>query len=176
MGNFITKLKSEAKVKEIHHGAVILAIGGEEDKPTEYLYGEDEKVMTLLELEKQIAKREEKVISCDSVVIIQCVGSRQKDRNYCSRICCSQAVKNALKLKELNPQIDVYILFRDMRTYGFREDYYREASNRGIKFIRYEPDDKPQVEAFDKDGKRILRVTVTDNILGERLALSLIHI
>ncbi len=103
--------------------------------------------------------------------MIQCVGCRQEDRNYCSRICCGTAVKNALKLKELNPQMAVYILFRDMRTYGFREDYYREAADKDIKFIRYEPDDKPRVEEAREGGKDILRVTVPDYVLGQRLEI-----
>ena len=80
-------------------------------------------------------------------------------------------MKNSLKLKELNPEMDIYILFRDMRTYGFREDYYREASERDVRFIRYEPDDKPVVEAVDEDGRRVLRVAVTDPILGQKIAI-----
>ena len=88
--------------------------------------------MTQLELEEQIAAGDESgPASAESVVMIQCVGCRNEDRNYCARVCCSQAVKNALKLKELNPEMDIYVLFRDMRTYGFREDYYREASEQG---------------------------------------------
>jgi len=171
VGNFVTKVKSEGRVKEIKHGAAIIAIGADEYKPTEYLYGEDDRVMTQLELEEQIIKGEERLINSQSLVMIQCVGCRQEDRNYCARICCSQSIKNALKLKEINPKMDVYILFRDMRTYGFKEDYYREASNKDVKFIRYEPHDKPQVEAFDEDGRRVLRVTVTDSILGKKLAI-----
>jgi len=103
--------------------------------------------------------------------MIQCVGCRNEDRNYCSRVCCSQAIKNALKLKEINPEMRIYILFRDMRTYGLREDYYREASEKDVRFIRYEPEDKPQVEAVEEGGKSILRVTVPDPILGQRLEL-----
>jgi len=105
------------------------------------------------------------------VVMIQCVGCRNEDRNYCSRICCSQSVKNALKLKEINPQMDITILFRDMRTYGFKEDYYREASERDVKFIRYEPEDKPRVEAVEEDGRLVIRVTATDEILGKKLQI-----
>jgi heterodisulfide reductase subunit A len=127
--------------------------------------------LTQLELEEQITKGEERLINSQSLVMIQCVGCRQEDRNYCARVCCDQAIKNALKLKEINPQMDIYILFRDMRTYGFKEDYYREASNRDVKFIRYEPDDKPQVEAVEEDGRRVLRVTMTDPVLGKRLAI-----
>jgi len=171
VGNFITKVKSGGRVKEIKHGITIIATGAEEYKPTEYLYGKDDRVFTLLELEEQIAKGEEKVTGSQSLVMIQCVGCRQEDRNYCSRVCCNNAITCALKLKEINPQMDIYILYRDMRTYGFAEDYYREAANREVKFIRYEPDDKPQVEAVEEGGQRILRVTVTDPILGKKIAI-----
>jgi heterodisulfide reductase subunit A len=171
VGNFITRIKAGKMTKEIKHGITIIATGAEEYKPTEYLYGQDNRVMTQIELGEKIAKEEPVVIDAQSVVMIQCVGCRQKDRNYCSRVCCSHSIKNALKLKEKNPKMDIYIIFRDMRTYGFREDYYREAANREVKFIRYEPDDKPQVEAVEKGGKRILRITVTDPILGKKLVL-----
>ena len=103
--------------------------------------------------------------------MIQCVGCRQEDRNYCARVCCSRAIKNALKLKAMNPEMDIYVLFRDMRTYGFNEDYYREAADKDVKFIRYEPEDKPQVEAVEEGGRSVLRVTVTDPVLGKRLAI-----
>jgi heterodisulfide reductase subunit A len=171
VGNFITTVRSEGKVKEIRHGAAILATGADEYKPTEYLYGKDDRVLTQLELEEQITKGDERLINSRSLVMIQCVGCRQEDRNYCARICCSQAIKNALKLKEINPEMDITILFRDMRTYGFREDYYREAADREVTFIRWEPDDKPQVESATEEGKPILRVTVPDPILGQRLVL-----
>jgi len=171
VGNFVTKVTSEGRGKEIHHGITIIATGAEEYKPTEYLYGEDDRVLTLLELEEQIAKGEKRVIDAENLVMIQCVGCRNEDRNYCSRVCCDQAIKNALKLKEINPQMDIYILFRDMRTYGFKEDYYREASDKDVKFIRYEPDDRPQVEALEEEGRPVLRVTVTDPILGQKLAI-----
>jgi heterodisulfide reductase subunit A len=171
VGNFITRVMYGGGVKDIHHGITIIATGAEEYKPTEYLYGKDDRVFTLLELEEQIAKGEARVINSQSLVMIQCVGCRQEDRNYCSRVCCSQAIKNALKLKEINPEMDIYILYQDMRTYGFQEDYYREAANREVKFIRYEPDDKPEVEAVEQGGQRILRVTVTDSILGKKIAI-----
>ena len=171
VGNFITTVETEGRVKEIKHGASIIAIGADEYKPTEYLYGEDDRVVTHLELEEQIAKGIDTVINAESLVMIQCVGCRNEDRNYCSRVCCSQAIKNALKLKEINPEMRIYILFRDMRTYGLREDYYREASEKDVRFIRYEPDDKPQVEVVEEGGKSILRVTVPDPILGQRLEL-----
>ena len=172
VGNFVTTVKSERGVTEIKHGAAVIAIGADVYTPTEYLYGEDDRVMTHLELEEQIAQGDEKVINAQSLVMIQCVGCRNEDRNYCSRICCSQSVKNALKLKEINPQMDITILFRDMRTYGFKEDYYREASEKDVKFIRYEPQDTPQVEAGQaEDGRPVLKVTATDSILGKKLEL-----
>ena len=171
VGNFVTKVKSDRGVTEIKHGAAVIAIGADEYKPTEYLYGKDDRVMTNLELEEQIAQGEERVMNAQSLVMIQCVGCRNEDRNYCARICCSNSVKNALKLKEINPRMDIYILFRDMRTYGFSEDYYRDASNKDVKFIRYEPQDKPQVEAVEEEGRRMLRVTATDYILGKKLAI-----
>jgi len=171
VGNFVTKVKSDRGVTEIKHGAAVIAIGADEYKPTEYLYGEDHRVMTNLELEGQIAKGGEEVINAKSLVMIQCVGCRNEDRNYCARICCSQSVKNALKLKEINPTMDIYILFRDMRTYGFKEDYYREAADKDVKFIRYEPQDKPEVKAVKEGGKSVLRVTATDYVLGKKIEI-----
>ncbi len=171
VGNFLTRAKSGGRIIEIKHGATVIATGADEYKPTEYLYGTDDRVMTQLELEEQIAGREEKVMNSQTLVMIQCVGCRQEDRNYCARICCSHSIKNALKLKEINPGMDIYILFRDMRTYGFREDYYREAANKDVRFIRYEPTEKPQVESVEENGRRVLRVTVTDPILGTELGI-----
>ncbi|MBW1998194.1 MAG: CoB--CoM heterodisulfide reductase iron-sulfur subunit A family protein [Deltaproteobacteria bacterium] len=171
VGNFLTRVKSERGIAEIRHGAVVIATGAEEYGPREYLYGEDERVMTLLELEERIAGGDERVIKARSVAMIQCVGCRNEENNYCSRVCCSQAVKNALKLKEMNPGVDIYVLYRDMRTYGFREDYYREASEKDVKFIRYEPDDKPGVDTVEQGGRSILRLTVHDQGLGRRFAI-----
>ncbi len=167
VGNFQTTVLSEGRTKEIKHGAVILATGAEEYRPTEYLYGEHDRVLTQLELEEQITQGEEWLGEAESLVMIQCVGCRQEDRNYCARICCNQAIKNALKLKETRPERDIYVLFRDIRTYGFAEDSYREAANKGVRFIRFEPQDKPQVEAVGEG----LTVTVSDPIMGKRLAI-----
>jgi heterodisulfide reductase subunit A len=172
VGNFVTKVKSDRGVTEIKHGATVIAIGADLYKPTEYLYGQDDRVITHLELEERINKGEEKTINAQSIVMIQCVGCRNEDRNYCSRICCSESIKNALKLKEINPNVDIYILFRDIRTYGFKEDYYREASDNNIKFIRYEPEDSPQVEAGrSDDGRAVLKITLPDYILGKKLTI-----
>jgi heterodisulfide reductase subunit A2 len=174
VGNFVTAVKSDRGVTEIKHGAVIIAIGVDVYTPTEYLYGEDDRVMTHLELEEKIVNRDEKVINAQALVMIQCVGCRNEDRNYCSRICCSESVKNALLLKERNPKMDIYILFRDVRTYGFKEDYYREAADKDVKFIRYEPQDPPQVEPgeSEEDGRPVLKVTATDYILDAKVEIN----
>jgi heterodisulfide reductase subunit A len=142
VGNFKTTLNHDGEKKEIGHGIVIVATGAVEYKPTEYLYGEDERVLTQRELEERLAKGE---FNAKTVVMIQCVGSRNEERPNCSRICCVQAVKNALKIKELSPETDVYVLYKDVRTYGFNEDYYREVASKGVLFIRYDDENKPTV-------------------------------
>jgi heterodisulfide reductase subunit A len=172
VGSFVTTVESEGQVKTIKHGAVILATGADEHRPNEYFYGEDDRVWTQLELEERIAGEDEKVAEAGSLVMIQCVGCRQEGRDYCARVCCSQAVKNALALKKRKPEMDVYVLYRDMRTYGFKEDYYLEAADQGVRFVHWEPDGKPEVEpAKDEEGKPVLRVSVPDAVLGQRLAI-----
>jgi len=173
IGNFTTGLMIERKryIQEIKHGVTIIATGGKEYVPTEYLYGADPRVLTQLELEEEIIKGNPDIIHCSNLVMIQCVGSRNEERPYCSRVCCSQAVKNALKLKELNPQMNVFILCRDVRTYSFKEDYYQEARNRGIVFIHYEEEKPPKVEALRRAGEYVLSVRVADPILGEDLVI-----
>ena len=171
VGNFVTHIKSDRGTSEIKHGAAVVAVGADVYRPTEYLYGEDGRVMTQLELEERVASRDETVLNAQTLVMIQCVGCRNEDRNYCSRICCGNAVKQALKLKEINPKMEICILFRDMRTYGFSEDYYREASEKDVKFIRWEPENPPKVEAVQEGGKPVLRVAVTDEILDQELGI-----
>ena len=167
VGNFTTNVMCEEKVEEIQHGITVIATGAEEYNPTEYAYGKDDRVLTLLELEERIAKGDAKVSNSQSLVIILCVGCRQEDRPYCSRVCCSQAIKRVLKLKERNSEMDIYVVYRDMRTYGLQEDYYREAANRGVMFIRYDSDNKPQLEVVADT----LRITVADPVLGKRLSI-----
>jgi len=172
VGSFVTTVETEGRIKSIKHGASVLAIGAEEYKPNEYLYGENDKVFTHIEVGEEIAKgNNEAITNAETLVMIQCVGSRDEKRNYCSRVCCSHAIKNALKLKKINPDMRIYVLFRDMRTYGFREDYYREASELGVQFIRYVPEEKPELEATKEGGKDIIRVTVPDYVLGQKLEL-----
>ena len=172
IGNFATRIVSERGITDAKHGATIIAVGADLYEPTEYLYGQDDRVMTQLELEELIHQRNEKVINAESLVMIQCVGCRNEDRNYCSRVCCTESIKNALTLKEFNPDIDIYILYRDMRTYGFSEDDYREAADRDVRFIRYEPQDAPEVEPGESEkGRPVLKVTVLDHVLGIKVEI-----
>jgi len=168
IGDFVTTVRTGQRVRTIEHGVAVLATGAQEHVPTEYLYGENDRVLTSLELEEELGQGGERITGAKSVVMIQCVGCREPDRNYCSRICCGQSVKNALELKAQDPTREVYILYRDMRTYGYAEDFYREAAGKDVKFIRYEVEEKPTVEAV---GEGALRVTVPDPILGKRLEL-----
>ena len=172
VGNFLTRVKTHGGTTEIQHGATVIAIGAEVYQPKEYLYGEDDRVLTQLELEERLHRGDEKVTRARSLVMIQCVGCRNQERNYCSRICCSESIKNALKLKAINPKMEITILFRDMRTYGLSEDHYREAANRGVRFIRYEPKEPPEVEAGEsEEGRPILKVRAPDDILGCRIEI-----
>ena len=165
VGNFRSTIRQDGTETEVEHGAVVVATGAEEHRPVEYLYGEDDKVITQQELETRLARDE---FDAGRVVMIQCVGSREGDRMYCSRICCSQAVKNALKIKEEHPETDVYILYRELRTYGFRERYYTEARAKGVRFVRYELDRKPVVSSADGG----LQTEVEDPILGRTLRIA----
>jgi len=171
VGNFTTTVSAEGTVRRIRHGAAVIAIGADVYRPTEYLYGKSDQVFTHLELGERIAEGDARVVGAENVVMIQCVGCRNEDRNYCSRVCCSHAIKNALKLKSLRPATNIYILFRDMRTYGLKEDYYREAADRDVKFIRYTPEEAPEVREAKEGGKSVLKVTVLDPVLGQRLEL-----
>ncbi len=138
IGNFKTTIKMGNKTKEIVHGVTIIASGAQERTPDQYLYGTDDRIMTGLELDRKLIKEDLDISEKKSAVFIQCVGSRIPERPYCSKVCCTHSIKNALQLKKRNPKMDVYILYRDMRTYGLREDLYREARQKGVLFLRYE--------------------------------------
>jgi len=172
VGHFKTRLVMGDISKEIEHGAVIVATGAKEYEPKEYLYGESEKVLTQLELERRLVAVEDFFTSPGKglgvIVMIQCVGSRDDERPYCSRLCCTEAVKNALKIKEVSPSTTVYILYRDIRTYGFRESYYTKAREKGVVFIQYDKGKKPEVS---KDGKK-LKIEVLDQTLGIPMSIS----
>jgi heterodisulfide reductase subunit A len=164
IGNFKSKIETDGTEKEIEHGIVIVATGGKEYKPKDYLYGKNERVITQLELEDKLVTK--KKLDADTIVMVQCVGSRDEERSYCSRVCCTEAVKNALKIKELDPNANIYILFKDIRTYGFSEVYYEEAARKGIKFIRY--DDKTKAKVTDKNG---LNIRIMEPFLGEEILI-----
>ncbi|GAG51639.1 unnamed protein product, partial [marine sediment metagenome] len=183
IGNFKTKIStrkpfpffeaSKGKSEEFEHGVVIVATGAQEYKPKEYLYGQHEGVITQLELEQRLSTNgkwleTDKNHQPKNIVMIQCVGSRDEERPYCSRICCSESVKNALKIKELSPETNIYVLFRDVRTYGFRESYYTKARQENVVFMRYEEDRKPEVSK-NGDG---LRVEVFDQTLEIPIEIS----
>ena len=167
VGNFETTISQNGKEATLKHGAVIIAVGAKEHKPIEYLHGEDERVLTHLELDDAIKGAERKVKDAQAAVFIQCVGSREPDRPYCSKVCCTHSIKSALELKEMNPEMAIYILYRDIRTYGQREELYRDARSKGIIFVRYSLDQKPQV-GRDGDG---LSVIIKDHILGREIGL-----
>ncbi len=160
-GNFLTKvdINGGQESREISHGVIIVATGAKEYSPKEYLYGEDKRVVTQVELGDRLAQKG--ASDFDTVVMIQCVGSRNDERPNCSKICCQGAVKNALDIKKQNPEAQVFILYRDIRTYGLLEDYYTEARKQGVIFIRFDRNNPPAVNASD-DG---VLVTVKDHVL-----------
>jgi heterodisulfide reductase subunit A-like polyferredoxin len=153
-GNFTTEILVGPQMvqRKIDHGAVIVATGANEYQPKEFLYGENPRVMTQLELAERLQKGE--AGDAAKVVMIQCVGSRNEDNPNCSRICCQSAIKNALQIKKINPEADIFILYRDIRTYGLLEDYYAEARRQGILFFPFDPEDPPVVESFE-DGVQV---------------------
>jgi heterodisulfide reductase subunit A-like polyferredoxin len=167
VGNYNTQVRKNGEVKKIDHGVIIVATGAEEYRPREFLYGQEPQVITQKELEERITLYPDKLKSLKNVVMIQCIGSRNDDRPYCSRICCSEAVKNALKLKSMAPEKNVYVLYRDIRTYGFKEDYYEKAREAGVLFIRYDPEREPRLETGG-DG---LGVVVNEPILHDDLLI-----
>jgi heterodisulfide reductase subunit A-like polyferredoxin len=168
VGNFETTISQNGSDISLKHGAVVVAVGAEEHKPAEYLYGEDKRVLTHLELDAAIKGEDKKVSAAKTAVFIQCVGSREPERPYCSKVCCTHTMKSALQLKEMNPETDVYVLYRDIRTYGQREGLYREARNRGVIFVRYGLEQKPTLEK----GSDAITVTVKDHILDRDILIN----
>jgi heterodisulfide reductase subunit A len=166
VGNFKSRLSNGI---EIDHGVIILATGAHAYEPNgDYLYGKNSNVFLSLDLDKEIAEVSERLKRAKVAAFIQCVGSRIPERPYCSKVCCTHSVENALTLKEMNPDMDIYILYRDIRTYGEREDIYRDARAKGIIFIRYDLDDPPKVEEANGG----IRITVKDHVLGRPLVIT----
>jgi len=166
-GNFTTELLVGPGMyaRKIEHGVVILATGAHEYRPKEYFYGQDERVMTQLELAERMEQGQ--LGNPQNVVMIQCIGSRNEENPNCSRICCQTAVKNALHLKALNPDMNVYVLYRDIRTYGLLEDYYTEARKKGVLFFRFDPENPPTAEQSDGG----VQVTFKDHVLNRALTV-----
>lgn len=168
VGHFITGFeKDDGSIQIFEHGVTIMATGGQEAVPQEYAYEESEMILTQQELENRIEEGAIDPAKLEAVAMIQCVGSREEPRNYCSRVCCSTSLKHALYLKEKNPDIQVYIFYRDIMSFGFLESYYRLAREAGVIFIQYEPDRKPRVRI--QDGKPVIRAL--DPILGRELVI-----
>jgi heterodisulfide reductase subunit A len=142
VGNFSSSLSINGEEKTVEHGVTIVATGGQEYRGDEYLYGQDDRILTQQELEDRVAETPEEMAKAQNVVMILCVGPGTQ---YCSRICCAGAIKNALKIKELNPQANIHILYRDIRTYGFQERYYHQALEEGVIFVHYDDNRLPQV-------------------------------
>ncbi len=153
--------------REIGHGVVIVATGADEYKPKEYLYGSSPRVLTQMELEERLKDSSDAIDKARNIVMIQCVGSRDSERPYCSRVCCNQAIKNALMLKEMNPEANITILYRDIRSYGLNEISYNAARKAGVQFVRYEPERKPEI--IDRNG--MLAVKAYEPILDEDIEI-----
>jgi heterodisulfide reductase subunit A len=167
VGNFKTTVTNKDKNRILEHGVTIIASGASEFKPDQYLYGQDPRVITGLELQKRFNEHDPALGQLNTAAFVQCVGSRIPDRPYCSKVCCTQSIKSALKLKEKNPDMDIFILYRDMRPYGLREDLYRQARSKGIIFIRYDFDKDFTVDVDQED----LQVTFTDRVLGRMMEI-----
>ena len=165
-GAYQTTVVGAEGTETVAHGVLVVATGGAPAATEEYLSGEDPRVLTQRQLEQQLA--EGTLAVAQRVVMIQCVGSREPERPYCSRVCCMQAVKNALALKAHRPEVEVYVLYREVRTYGFHEAYYQAARDAGVVFLRYEWPEKPVVTATPER----LQVSLVEPVVGQKVRLS----
>ena len=162
VGNFESTLASNGKQEILEHGVAVMATGAAALKPDEYNYGKDPRILTSLELDRRLIEKDARLKALKTAVFVQCVGSREPQRPYCSRVCCTHSVDNALELKKLNPEMDVFVLYRDLRTYGERELLYKKAREAGVIFIRFSLENKPEV--LVEGGKLLVRVV--DHIIG----------
>jgi heterodisulfide reductase subunit A len=167
VGNFTTTIEHGGQERQLTHGATIIATGAQELKPDQYHYGKDPRVITSLELDELLTGDDERLTGITTCVFIQCVGSRVPERPYCSRVCCTHSVVSALALKERNPTLNVFVLYRDMRTYGMRENAYKEARQKGVVFIRYDHERELKVETSDE----ALVIRFTDCTLNRELEI-----
>jgi len=172
VGSYKSEIQTPKENISFSHGVVVVAIGADEYQPRSYQYGKDNRVLTQSELEKDLSiLKKEDIRDGETFVMIQCVESRDEQRPYCSRICCMQAVKNALKIKELNPRAEVFVLYRDLMTYGFKEKFYKDAREKGVMFLQYDPDKKPEL-----DTKGGLFIKVYEPMIGELLKIPTDHV
>jgi heterodisulfide reductase subunit A-like polyferredoxin len=165
VGNFrssLTRVEIRQEAMTVDHGVVVLATGAKPYRPKEYLYGKNRRVFMWHELDDLIVRKHPVVMEGGCGVFIQCVGSRNHERPYCSTLCCTHSLQSALKIKEINPQMDIYILYRDLRTHGLREDLYTEARSKGIIFIRHSIEELPKVYERE-DGE--LEIEIMDHVL-----------
>ncbi len=161
LGNYRSTIRKGNSMLILDHGVAIVAIGGTAYKPDEYGYTESQRVLTALEFDKLHAVGDERIVNGRNFVFIQCVGSREPGRQYCSRVCCTHSIQAAIELKEENPSREITILYRDIRTYGLRERLYKKAREMGVVFINYEMHEKPVVRL----GPNELHIQVTDHVL-----------
>ncbi|MGA6926163.1 MAG: 4Fe-4S dicluster domain-containing protein, partial [Desulfosarcina sp.] len=161
VGSFKSTLTTGRSETVLEHGVAVVATGGSALNPDEYSYGQDARILTSLELDEKLIADDPALRKVQTAVFIQCVGSRQPDRPYCSRVCCTHSIDNALELKKINPNMEVYVLYRDIRTYGEREYLYKKAREAGVIFIRHSLDNKPQLAI--QDG--VIHITATDHVL-----------
>jgi heterodisulfide reductase subunit A len=172
VGDFHTIIEKEAHPPQtLAHGVTILATGGAEARTNLYRYGQHSAILTQKELEMRMGRNEIHPEALFSVVMIQCAGSREEPRNFCSRICCTGALKHALHLKEKNPDLAIYVLYRDMMTCGFEETYFTGARKAGILFIRYTPDEKPEILS-DVDENGLLQVRAVEPIINREIVIA----
>ncbi|MCF8105725.1 MAG: FAD-dependent oxidoreductase [Desulfohalobiaceae bacterium] len=165
VGNFRTTIREAEQEQVIDHGVAVLSPGAGEYKPDVYGYGQSDRVLTCQEMDGLIRDEQRDLKEAGCFVFIHCVGSRNDHRPYCSKVCCTHSLRNALDCKRINPDAEIYVLYRDIRTYGQREDLYRRARQAGIKFFRYRPEAGPEVRLEDEG----LRVDFSDPILDRRV-------
>jgi len=166
VGNFKTTVQADGRKTVLEHGVTIMACGATEFKPENYLYGQDDRVLTGLELQLKL-KEASSFENSRTAVFVQCVGSRNQERPYCSKVCCTGSIKSALELNALNPGMEIFILYRDLRSYGLREDLYREAREKGIKFLRYNKERGVAVNRTDNG----LRIEFVDRVLRRPMVI-----
>jgi heterodisulfide reductase subunit A len=167
-GNFIARIRrASGDEKILDHGAVILATGGRPAETDAYGLGRHDRIVTQFELERRLQSPEFCAKPLRQVAMIQCAGSREEPRNYCSRICCLKALANAIRIKEAQPGAEVYVFYRDIMTYGESERIYTEARRQGVFFIPFDPDQRPMVRVDDGE----LVIAARDPVLGEDVEL-----